>query len=109
MRAPPDRSSLSFHAFSDCWHHRRHLAISHAKKAREYRNLLNIAYEVVLETHERRLLTRCCLEWRENVPKHKAAGKIQAVWRGGQGRLLVALTRDRDRRFEKVAGVLRAM
>eukprot|EP00904_Undaria_pinnatifida_P000956 jgi/Undpi1/10861/HiC_scaffold_3.g01387.m1 len=86
-------------------HVRRHLAISHAKKAREYRILINNAYEVVSNSHQRRLLARCCLEWKENAPKHKAAGRIQALWRGEQGRVLVALTRDRADRFEKVAGV----
>ncbi|CBJ30036.1 myosin heavy chain, class XI [Ectocarpus siliculosus] len=91
-----------------CWWRCRH-AIGTTRRAREYRKAIHGAYDTVVTNHERRLLTRCCREWRENIPKQKAATKIQAAWRGWEGRLRAAWFKDREVRFEEFAQVLRAV
>lgn len=55
------------------------------------------------------MLVRYCLEWRENIPKQKAATQIQAAWRGWQGRLRAAWFRDREVRFEEAVEVMGAV
>ncbi|CAM9264725.1 unnamed protein product, partial [Scytosiphon promiscuus] len=91
-----------------CWW-RCYLATDQADRLREYRDAIQSAYEIVVNNHKTRLLARCCCEWRENVPKHRAATKIQAAWRGREGRLIAACFRDREVRFEGFAEVLRAL
>ncbi|CAB1112743.1 unnamed protein product [Ectocarpus sp. CCAP 1310/34] len=91
-----------------CWWRCRH-AIGTTRRAREHRNAIHSAYDTVVTNHERRLLIRCCREWRENIPKQKAATKMQAAWRGWEGRLRAAWFKDREVRFEEFAQVLRAV
>ncbi|CAM9121924.1 unnamed protein product [Hapterophycus canaliculatus] len=91
-----------------CWW-RCHLAIGDTHRLREYRDATQNAYETVTSNRERRLLARCCSEWRENIQKQQAATKIQAAWRGWEGRLRATRFRDREARFEAFAEVLRAV
>lgn len=88
---------------------RCYLAIDHANRFLEYRDAIQNAYEIVISNHERRFLARCCREWRANIPKQQAATKIQAVWRGSEGRLRAAGFRDREAHFEEFAEVLRVV
>eukprot|EP00752_Nemacystus_decipiens_P009007 g8040.t2 len=91
-----------------CWWRCR-LAVTGTQKIREYRGRIQKAFDTVASNHDRRLLVHCCQEWRENIPKMKAAAQIQAAWRGWQGRLRAAWFRDRQARFEVAVGVLRAV
>lgn len=76
--------------------------MSRVVEAKVYSVQLSIANEKADLYRTRRLLRR----WRENLRREKAAVKIQALWRGWQGRLMAAWARDRAIRFEILSDTL---
>lgn len=89
-------------------HYRCHFAVTITQRARKYDELIQNAFKTIEKKHERLLLNRCCVEWKEVIPRDMAAVKIQALWRGGRGRVQAEWVREREKRFEKVVELLRS-